>query len=46
MTTTMSASGVLSLVDKRLTPQAQGAKVRAQGVKIRTKGAKVRTSIS
>ena len=33
------------LVDGRITPQAQGAKVRAQGAKVRTEDAKVRTSI-
>ena len=43
VTTTMCASRVLALVDRRLTPQAQGAKVRAQGAKIRTEGAKIRT---
>jgi len=42
----MCASGVLALVDRRITPQAQGAKVRAQSAKVRTEGAKVRTSIS
>ena len=41
----MCASGVLALVD-RITPQAQGVKVRAQGAKIRTEGAKVKTSMS
>ena len=46
VTTTMCASGVLALVDRRITPQAQGAKVRAQSAKVRTEGAKVRTSIS
>ena len=46
MTTTMGASGVLALVDRRITPQAQGAKVRAHGAKVRTESAKVRTSIS
>ena len=30
--TTMGASGVLALVDRRITPQAQGAKVRVQGI--------------
>ena len=39
VTTTMGASGVRALVDRRITPQPQGAKVR-------TKGAKVKTSIS
>ena len=33
---TMGASGVRALVDGRITPQAQGAKVRAQGAKVRT----------
>ena len=42
----MCGSGVLALVDKKITPEVQGAKVRAQGAKIRTEGAKVRTSIS
>ena len=45
MTTSICASGVLALID-RITPLAQGAKVRAQGAKVRTEGAKVRTSIS
>ncbi len=42
VTATMCASGVLALVDRRITPQVQGAKVRAQGAKVRTEGAKVR----
>ena len=42
----MCGSGVLTLVDKKITPEVQGAKVRAQGAKIRTEGAKVRTSTS
>ena len=42
--TTMCASGVLALVDRRITPQVQGAKVRVQGTKVRTEGEKVRTS--
>ncbi len=46
VTTTMCASGVLALVDRRTTPQVQGAKVRAQGAKVRTEGATVGTSIS
>ena len=46
VTTTMCASGELALVDRRITPQVQEAKVRAQGAKVRTIGAKVRTSIS
>ena len=46
VTTTMGASGVRALVDRRIIPQAQGAKVRAQGAKVRTEGATVRTSIS
>ena len=41
---TMCASGVLALVDRRITPQAQGTKVRAQGAKVRTEGAKVNVS--
>ena len=36
VTTTMCASGVVALVDERITLQAQGAKVRAQGTKVRT----------
>ena len=32
---TMGASGVRALVDRRTTPQAQGAKVRSQGAKVR-----------
>ena len=32
----MCASGVLALVDRRITPQVQGAKVRSQGAKVRT----------
>ena len=43
VTATMCASGVLALVDRRITSQAQGAKVRAQGAKVRAQGAKVRT---
>ena len=43
--TTMCASGVLALVDRKVTPQAQGTKVRVQGAKVRTEGAKVGTSI-
>ena len=35
-TTSMCASGVLVQVDKRITPQAQDAKVRVQGAKVRT----------
>ena len=35
---TMDASGVRALVDRRTTPQAQGAKVRAQGVRSGQKG--------
>ena len=35
VTTTMCATGVLALVDTRVTPQTQGAKVRAQGAKVR-----------
>ena len=31
----MCASGVLVLVDRRITPQVQGAKVRSQGAKVR-----------
>ena len=46
VTTTMCASGVLALVDRKMTPQAQGPKVRAQGANVRTEGAIVRTSIS
>jgi len=46
VTTTMCASGVLVLVDRRITPQTKGAKVRAEGAKVRTEGAKVRTSMS
>ena len=46
VTTTMCTSGVLALVDRRTTPQVQGAKVRAQGAKVRTEGATVGTSIS
>ena len=53
VTTTVCVSGVLALVDRRITPQAQGAKVRVQGAKVRVQGAsaraqgaKVRTSIS
>ena len=42
VTTTMCASVVLVLVDRRITPEAQGAKVRAQGTKVRKEGAKVR----
>ena len=36
VTTTMCTSGVLALVDRRTTPQVQGAKVRVQGAKVRT----------
>ena len=46
VTTTICASGVLALVDRRIAPQAQGAMVRGQGAKFRTEGANVRTSIS
>ena len=46
VTTTMHASGVRALVDRSITPQVQGTKVRAQGAKVRTEGAKVRISIS
>ena len=44
VTTAMCASGVLG--DRRITPQAQGAKVRAQDAQVWTVGAKARTSIS
>ena len=43
VTTTMCASGVLALVDRKITSQAQGAKARTQGAKVITEGAKVRT---
>ena len=46
VTTTMCASRIVALVDRRLTPQVQGAIVRSQGAKVRTEGGKVRTSIS
>ena len=39
-------TGVLALVDRRITPQAQGAKVRAQGATVRAQGAKVKANIS
>ena len=29
------ASGVLALVDNRITPQAQGAKIRTEGAKVK-----------
>ena len=44
--TTTSVRGVFALLDRRIIPKEQGAKVRAQGAKIRTEGAKVRTSNS
>jgi len=42
----MCASGILVLVSRRITSQAQGAKVRVQDTKVKTEGAKVRTSIN
>jgi len=41
VTTTISARGVLVLVDRRITPQARGAKVRVQGAKARPASAQV-----
>ena len=44
--TIMCASGMLAPVDRRETPQTQGAKARIQGAMVRTQGAKVRANIS
>ena len=45
LTTTTSASGIVAPVERRETPQVQGAKARMQGAKVRTQGAKIRASI-
>ena len=44
VTPTTCPSGMIAPVERRETPQAQGAQVRMQGAKVRTQGPKVRAS--